>query len=298
MADEAAVTATPASAATPTPAVADNGLGLGAFLSSSSSPTPTPSEPTTADTPKTGAPSTTAPASVETKTTDKPADMPAATTPATPTIDWEADTNPYKGYKKRYEDTARWGNSVNQKLAEITRQVTVQGKKLDGTYDPQTDEPGPPDPEFIADRADKQARVHASVAAAEQIYGKDRVHALIFAENAPFRAFDNDAAVQARVLTAPAPVLEAIRVVEEHAFFSKYGRDPEKIRDNIRSEFKDELMKDIDKLVDDRLKERLKVKDGSGVGLSTARGAGTPDAEPGKPTRTPLSSIGNTGLAG
>ena len=63
---------------------------------------------------------------------------------------WDDDNNPWKKkaneFDQRYRDTHRNWNQLNQQNQELQRQLSILGKKFDGTYDPRVDEPPPPDP--------------------------------------------------------------------------------------------------------------------------------------------------------
>ena len=202
-------------------------------------------------------------------------------------VNWDADDNPYK---KRYHDTAKWANSVNQELAGIKKDVSIANKKLDGTYDAEAEAKAEvPDPNQIAQTSEIRGKVAASAAMAEDKYGKEYVQKMIFAENAPFRQYDNDPYVQSRVLSSNAPVMEAIRIMKEREFFGKYGHEPEAIEAKIRDTFEKELTDKITKQVTADLMKRIDEKGKQVTGLNNARGS-----EAQKDTKTvvkPLSNI-------
>ena len=54
-----------------------------------------------------------------------------------------------------------------------------------------------------------------------------------------------DPSVLARMQSAKRPVMEAMKIVEEHQFFEKYGRDPLKIKDAIIAEAREELIAEL-----------------------------------------------------
>lgn len=226
------------------------------------------------------------------KTEPTKPDLAAKTEPAdtTPAANWDDAANPYK---KRYEDTRNWATKINQQLVDQKRHLDTIGKKLDGTYT-EADEP-------TAQEAASQAalfqKVSTSNAAAERMYGKEVVQNLIWAENAPFRAYEDNPSVQARIMNAEAPVLEAIRFVQETQFFSKYGEDTEAIKKAIRSEYETELRATVDELVEERLRERLQKKDSAPSSLSTTRASTDAPKGNGQSGPTPLWKLGNPGFA-
>lgn len=263
----------------------DTGLGLSEFLSgsqrgddSSSSEAKTETAPPT----KTEKKSETKEIATETETKtkaetveEKKSDAKAADTAKVDnkhSVNWDGDENPYK---KRYYDTAKWANTINQELAGIRKDITVANKKLDGTYDPEAEKSATTDPAVIAKESEVRGKVAASHAMAEEKYGKEYVHKTIFADDAPFRQFDNDAYVQGRVLSSNAPVMEAIRILKEREFFSKYGHEPEKITANIRSEVETELRDKITKEVTDQIMKRLNEKEKMITGVGGARDSET-----------------------
>ena len=202
-------------------------------------------------------------------------------------INWDVDDNPYK---KRYNDTAKWANSVNQELAGIKKDISIANKKLDGTYDAEAEaKENVPTPNQIAQTSEIRGKVAASAAMAEDKYGKEYVQKMIFADNAPFRQYDNDPYVQGRVLSSNAPVMEAIRIMKEREFFGKYGHEPEAIEAKIRETFEKELTDKITKQVTADLMKRIDEKGKQVTGLNNARGS-----EAQKDTKTvvkPLSNI-------
>ena len=203
---------------------------------------------------------------------------------------WDADDNPYK---KRYHDTARWANSVNQELAGIKKDVSIANKKLDGTYDAEAEAKAEvPDPNQIAQTSEIRGKVAASAAMAEDKYGKEYVQKMIFAENAPFRQYDNDPYVQSRVLSSNAPVMEAIRIMKEREFFGKYGHEPESIEAKIKEIFEKELTDKITKQVTADLMKRIDEKGKQVTGLTNARGSEA--QKDGKASIKSLSNIFNS----
>ena len=204
-----------------------------------------------------------------------------------PSVNWDGDDNPYK---KRYYDTAKWANTVNQELAGIKKDVSIANKKLDGTYDAEAEaKAAEVDPQILTQQAETRGKVSASMVMAEEQFGKEYVQKMIFADDAPFRQYDNDPYVQGRVLSSNAPVVEAIRILKEREFFGKYGYEPDKIITNIRAEVEKELTDKVTKQVTEQIMKRIDEKGKQVTGLSNARGSETKTEV--KQTVKPLSSI-------
>ena len=204
-----------------------------------------------------------------------------------PSVNWDSDENTYK---KRYYDTAKWANNINQELAGIKKDVSIANKKLDGTYDAEAEaKAAEVDPQILTQQAETRGKVSASMVMAEEQFGKEYVQKMIFADDAPFRQYDNDPYVQGRVLSSNAPVMEAIRILKEREFFGKYGHEPDKIITNIRAEVEKELTDKVTKQVTEQIMKRIDEKGKQITGLSNARGSETKTEV--KQTVKPLSSI-------
>ena len=204
-----------------------------------------------------------------------------------PSVNWDSDENTYK---KRYYDTAKWANNINQELAGIKKDVSIANKKLDGTYDAEAEaKAAEVDPQILTQQAETRGKVSASMVMAEEQFGKEYVQKMIFADDAPFRQYDNDPYVQGRVLSSNAPVMEAIRILKEREFFGKYGHEPDKIITNIRAEGEKELTDKVTKQVTEQIMKRIDEKGKQITGLSNARGSETKTEV--KQTVKPLSSI-------
>jgi hypothetical protein len=208
--------------------------------------------------------------------------------PEKPAINWDADDNPYK---KRYADTAQWATTINQKLAALSKSQDIVGKKIDGTYDPVVDDVPAPSPDEIATNATLAGKVEASEALAKEFYdgkyGQGYVDRTLNEFNAEF---GRNSAIQGRVLSSPAPIVEAIKVMRERTFYAEYGNDPDAITKTIREKLEKELRPKIAEEEAKRLSDRLTKRDETPTGLAGARGTG--DQTPGKQTGpTPLKSI-------
>jgi len=183
------------------------------------------------------------------------------------TPDWEAAANPYK---KRHQDTFKWANDLNQQLAEINRQQKVTQQKIDGTYDEEAARVAAPSPEVLQAQADQGGRVKASYAAAYDKYGQEETDKLIASFD---QLSSGNAALQSRVYAADLPVIEAIKILEEHAFTQKWGSAPAMIEANIRKETAAEYEKKIEDEVEKRITQRLNKKGEVVQGLSGVRGS-------------------------
>lgn len=194
--------------------------------------------------------------------------------------------------QKRLKDTQTWGTTLRQQNVEMqkrldgmTKQMDVLMKKIDGTYDAEKDAPAPLKPDEIESKAAQKERIATSHYAALEMYGEDYVQKTVWADDAPFRKFDGDPAVQARVMASKLPVLEAIRVVKEAATKQKYGSDPEAMRKAIAEEVRKELEKEITA----KLTKEMR-KTGSAI-IEEVRGLGEARSvveNNGKPADTPI----------
>jgi hypothetical protein len=244
-----------------------------------SSPDDKPAEAAPGDTPAAAKPEDTPVAPGEEKKPEEAAPASA--------VDWDSDSNPYK---QRFIDTANWTRQVNQKALDVERQIAILNKKVDGTYDPDKDEPQT-SVDDVAMQAEEMGRLRSSLVSAYHIHGKETVDSGMKEFDALFA--DNDA-VQQRVLKSPAPVLEMMKVLREQKFVSKYGADPEKMIANIRAELEPQLRAEIAKEENAKLLERIKNKDDTPVGLGDVRGAPAKD-KVAQPAHTPLSQLFDDG---
>lgn len=201
---------------------------------------------------------------------------------AKPAVDWESDDNPFK---KRQRDTSAWANKVNQENAVLKRQLStmsqqmeILGKKVDGTYDPERDviRDDSPSPEQIATHAMNYGKTQASKQAAYTIHGQQKVDK----ELEEFHTtFNENPVVQARVLGSDSPVLEAMKVMNEHRFMGKYGRDPESILSKIR----EEILKEEEPKIREKVRAEILVqsekKDKTPSGVSVIRGGSSTKTE-------------------
>lgn len=202
----------------------------------------------------------------------------------TPSVNWDTDDNPYK---KRYQDTQQWGNNLNQQYLELKKNTEMINKKLDGTWNPEEEaKANQPDPKQLMTHAEILGKVKASSKIAAEKYGMDKVQSMIFSDTAPFRKFDNDPHIQARVLSSDAPVLEAFAILEEMEFRSKWGNDAKTIEENIRHKHEEEMTKTITENVTKQIMERLSLKEKQVTTVGDARSSesGQKTGETGHPS--------------
>lgn len=181
--------------------------------------------------------------------------------------DWESDLNPYK---KRHLDAGSWANQTHQENLNLKKEMEILGKKFDGTYDPEEEAKNAPSAEKIAEDAKTEGKITASRGMAADIYGSEKAEKLL---DSFTRIFEGNQLVNLRVVQAEAPALEAIKVLKEHVFFTKYGNDPEKIITSIKEEMRKELTQQIRKEESDKFDARLKKKDEVVEGLANVNGA-------------------------
>jgi len=158
---------------------------------------------------------------------------------------WDDDTNPWKKTaqenEKRWRDTHRWGNEINQKYldsqkqsAELQRQMAILNDKFDGTYDPAKYETPPVDPVQHRQWGTLEGKVTASLVAAKRTHGEDVV---VKALERYAELFRNDPTVQQANLNSDDPIQGAIDAVEAHDFYSTYGNSPKTILAKMKAEF-------------------------------------------------------------
>lgn len=166
---------------------------------------------------------------------------------------------------------------------ELQKQMEIINKKLDGTYDAAAEAKAQEiSPQVISQTSEMAGKIVASREAAFEIYGKDNVEKTLWVESAPFRAIENDPMVQARVMSSMSPVLEAMKCVEEYAFYSKWGKSPKVIEENIKKAYE----KEIEDRVTKKILEKMNLKEKQVTGIGEAR-AVTTGSTPTDQNRTP-----------
>lgn len=206
-------------------------------------------------------------------------------------VNWEDENNTYK---KRHKDAAKWANQVHQQNLALQQQLEIINKKLDGTYDPEQDAPPPIDPQAIAQESEFGGRIAASRESAFEIYGKGNieegkkiVEQTLWADNAPFRQIEQHPMVQMRIMGSSSPVLEAMKIVKEYAFYQKFGNTPELIEDNIKKAYE----KEIEDRVTKKVLDKVKLKEEQVKGIGEVRSASVGGSPPAQNPFPPLSEI-------
>lgn len=250
-------------AASEDPKSLQNGLGLDTLLS--------PEKPIT----KAAKPSPAPVKAAEKASTDEKVEPKAEVKVATkdakqePKEDADGDTD-VGTLNKRLKDTRDYATKLGQENKELkkshsalVKELEIVKAKLDGTYV----EPAPVPPEQLTAMEKFKARVEIDNQLMVDQYGAEQIQKLIWDTDSPYQQLEiMDPAIKMRVSNSTRPVLEAMKVVEEHKFFEKYGRDPVKIREAIIAEERENLTAEI--------KAELKGKPISTVNsLSGANGA-------------------------
>ena len=277
----------------------ESGLGLGDFVSGApkaDEPSPEKASPVKVDTkvdvvtkPDSKAP----PVDAKTaKTDDKlavKADNKADVKPDTKVEpdfkpNWDDDSNPWKKkaneFDQRFRDTQHSRSQQESELRQLRQLMTILGKKLDGTYDPQRDEPPAPDPRVEHQRGQIVGKAEASLTAAFRSHGEKVVMESLerYAE-----IFGNDRFVQQRILESPDPVQGAMDAVKGFDFFTKYGNDQNTIVEKIRTELETELTPKIAEREAKRIADELAHKRSEPRGLGKVQGSsGATDKQVGK----------------
>lgn len=150
---------------------------------------------------------------------------------------------------KRLKDTRDYATKLGQENKELkkshsalVKELEIVKAKLDGTYV----EPAPVPPEQLTAMEKFKARVEIDNQLMIEQYGAEQIQKLIWDTDSPYQQLEiMDPAIKMRVSNSTRPVLEAMKVVEEHKFFEKYGRDPVKIREAIIAEERETLTAEI-----------------------------------------------------
>ena len=190
-------------------------------------------------------------------------------------------TKQLKDLRDTWTQERQFTKESQKQITQLNHQIAVLTKKFDGTYDDAKDGPKVLAPEVLVEQTKQSERVAASHWAAVETYGEQYVMDTIWSDTAPFRKFDGDPVVQARVMSAKLPIVEAVKIVKEAEAREKYGADPEAMRQMIAKEVRAELEKDIRQ---QGLKE-FKAKNGAfdaiaGLGGVASVAEGTPSEKP------------------
>ena len=215
---ECAVTVEPKpKAASEDPKSLQNGLGLDTLLS--------PEKPITKPAKPSPAPSKAAEKAPTDEKVESRADVKVA---AKETKEKEADGDgdaDVGTLNKRLKDTRDYATKLGQENKELKKSHTALVKelevvkaKLDGTYV----EPAPVPPEQLTAMEKFKARVEIDNQLMIEQYGAEQIQKLIWDTDSPYQQLEiMDPALKMRVSNATRPVLEAMKVVEEHKFFEK-----------------------------------------------------------------------------
>jgi hypothetical protein len=178
-------------------------------------------------------------------TPEASAPSPETAKPETPPVGSETSEKP-KDDKGHAAAARRLGSEVAELKREM--QTTIEENrvlkaKLDGTYQ----EPVQPSVEEVTARAEFKGRETASRAVAEGLYGADTVKTQVYDDDSPYKQLvQAQPWLHARVARHPQPTVEAMRVLKEQEFLTKYGSDPTQwvtkieaeVRPRIAEEFK------------------------------------------------------------
>jgi hypothetical protein len=276
------------------PLLKENGLGISDFLK------PASEEKTDVIPPTTPVAVADVPAHVKAET---PVTEPAKTESPTPE---EKEARDLAKLQKQLKDTRdaftqerQMNKTMGPKIDAIERAIAILTKKIDGTYDEAKDAPPVQTPQQLESEAETRATIRTShFAAVEYLMARDKlteaeadakVKELVWSEEAPFRAFDQDRAVQARVMGAKVPIIEALKVVQEAEDKKRYGSDAAAMREAIRKELEPQL----EAKAREKLLKELK---GKGVPWEELKGLGgvasvSPERAPQPEARLTLESL-------
>lgn len=277
---------TPAAEAAPAVDPLDNGLGFAEFLASPSSTAPDPVEEE--------APAGDPPAADQ----EKP---PAGDPPAKE--EKPAEPDPKDVLEARLKETRDYATREAQRAKELEAKLAKAEKKLRGD-DWDDDEPThTATVDDVVETKVQEAKLKASITAANAIYGEEQVKAALFNEGAPFGPggkYAADPELRRIILSAEAPAVRAMEVLEEIQFTEQWGTKPKDVEAKIRADERAKLEQTIEAEVEKRIQQRVRAKRDSNIaGLGEVRGGATPRAN-GKGSNVvnrPLSALGNPALS-
>lgn len=283
---EVPATPAPAQASSDEPAVdpLDNGLGFKEFLASSSAPT----EPDVADE-KPALPA-------ESPAVEKPAEQ----APAATDLPAEAP-DPKAELESRLKETRDYATREAQRAKELEREVERLKKKASGDDWLDDDEPSPAAASEVEAKV-QEAKLKASLTAANAIYGEEAVKKALIDEGSPFGPggkYAGNEELRRMVLSAEAPAVRAMELLEEIAFTERWGSNPKQVEDAIRKSEREQYEAKIEAEVERRIAERFAAKKTATIaGVGNVRGTATT----GKPNGSsvvdrPLSVLGNPALS-
>ena len=151
--------------------------------------------------------------------------------------------------EKQLKDTRDAFTQDRQRIIDLKKEMSEARdaiKKLERLMKGEVDDlPQNPDPKVALEQERIKTKVEVSHAAAIERYGEEEVNRLIWAQDAPFREYDQDAAIQARVMNAKLPVIEAIKILKEEEAKTKWGSTPDEMDEAIRKEERTKLEKEL-----------------------------------------------------
>jgi hypothetical protein len=278
------------------PLFKENGLGMSTFLK------PTSEEKADAIPPVAPVPGASVPKEAQPEEKKDP-EKPDAETPkeSLETLKQEAVNlkKQLKDVRDGYSQERKSNKESLVQINELKQAIGVLTKKIDGTYDEVKDSPRVLTSQELETEAETRATVRTShFAAVEYLMARDKlteteadakVKELVWSEEAPFRAFDTDRAVQARVMGAKVPIIEALKVVQEAEDRKKYGDSPAAMREALKKE----LTEQIETKVRQQLLKELK---GKGIPFEDLKGLGgvqsvSPERAPQAEARVSLESL-------
>ena len=164
----------------------------------------------------------------------------------------------------RLKDAQKWGNEKNQEAIAAKAELTKFREEF-GVEDTPIDD--------AEAKARLEERIKTSEAIERKLHGDEFIQKTIYAEDSTWQTLKNDPIVDFRVRNADSPISEALTVIKEQEFHSKYGNDPEKIVEKIREELKPTLMKELKEDYAKKLKDKNALgKDLSDVDNDKANG--------------------------
>jgi len=167
----------------------------------------------------------------------------------------DADKTQESPYQKRFEDTHKWANELNQQnnqLRQIAQkqqeQLAVLQKKVEGTW---TDEDESKltqgdDTETVATRAVIAGKAIASRSSANRDFGQEVVDATLVEFH---QLFNGNAAVQQVIRDSDSPVHEVMAIMDRFRFEKQYGSTPSAWKEAIAKETRAGMEKEMRKSI-------------------------------------------------
>lgn len=226
-------------------------------------------------------------------TDDKSKEDAKAVSDTKPTVDWDAEDNPYKQkfatIEKQYNDTRAWARNEGAQRQKLQQQLDIINKKLDGTWDPAVDEIKP-DPQAVILEAEAKGKMAGSLDAAYRQYGKETVDKDIARYN---ELFAENPYIQSQVWNSPAPVFAALKTLRDFDIAEKYKTsDVSELIEKVKTEARTELEKELTEKITKQLMDGIAMKGKAPTGITGARAAVKVEGEK-APSERPLRSFFN-----